>query len=75
MDDMHLDLPSLTATRKLLTRFIEEDMGQNDEAAIASANGQIGFLQQLTDNKAVLRAASRVSSFVHTRLVILSDRQ
>ncbi|HEV7798714.1 MAG TPA: VWA domain-containing protein, partial [Pyrinomonadaceae bacterium] len=57
VDDMHLDLPSLAATRKLISRFIEREMGQNDEAAIASANGQIGFLQQLTDNKAVLRAA------------------
>lgn len=57
VDDMHLDLPSLAATRKLIARFIDSEMGQNDEAAIASANGQIGFLQQLTDNKAVLRAA------------------
>lgn len=57
IDDMHLDLPSLAATRKLITRFIDREMGQNDEAAIASANGQIGFLQQLTDNKTVLRAA------------------
>src|SRR5882762_7968988 len=57
VDDLHLDLPSLAATRKLITRFIEREMGQNDEAAIASANGQIGFLQQLTDNKTVLRAA------------------
>jgi VWFA-related protein len=32
-------------------------MGQNDQAAIASASGQIGFLQQLTDNKTVLRMA------------------
>jgi VWFA-related protein len=57
VDDMHLDLPGLVATRKLITHFIDSEMGQNDEAAIASANGQIGFLQQLTDNKAVLRAA------------------
>ena len=57
VDDMHMDLPSLVATRKLIARFIDKEMGQNDEAAIASANGQIGFLQQLTDNKAVLRAA------------------
>lgn len=57
VDDMHLDLPGLTATRKLITRFIDAEMGQNDEAAIASASGQIGFLQQLTDNKAVLHAA------------------
>jgi len=37
--------------------FIDREMGQNDQAEIASANGQIGFLQQLTDNKAALRAA------------------
>ena len=32
-------------------------MDQNDEAAISSASGQIGFLQQLTPDKTVLRAA------------------
>ena len=57
IDDLHLDLPSLATTRKLITRFIENEMGQNDQAAIASASGQIGFLQQLTDNKTVLRSA------------------
>ena len=57
VDDLHLDLTALQTTRKLITRFIDNEMGQNDEAAIASASGQIGFLQQLTENKAVLRAA------------------
>jgi VWFA-related protein len=57
VDDLHLDISALQTTRKLITRFIEQEMGQNDEAAIASASGQIGFLQQLTDNKSVLRAA------------------
>lgn len=57
VDDLHLDMASLAATRKLITRFIDQEMGQNDEAAITSANGQIGFLQQLTENKTVLRAA------------------
>src|SRR5882672_2108894 len=57
IDDLHLDLAALNTTRKLITRFIDNEMGQNDEAAIASASGQIGFLQQLTDNKTVLRAA------------------
>ena len=32
-------------------------MGQNDQAAIASATGQIGFLQQLTSDRMVLRLA------------------
>ncbi len=57
VDDLHLDVSALQTTRKLITNFIDKEMGQNDEAAIASASGQLGFLQQLTDNKAVLRAA------------------
>jgi VWFA-related protein len=57
VDDLHLDPTSLQTTRKLITSFIDNQMGQNDEAAIASASGQIGFLQQLTDNKIVLHAA------------------
>jgi VWFA-related protein len=57
VDDLHLDPAAVATTRKLITHFIDNEMGQNDEAAIASATGQIGFLQQLTDNKAVLRAA------------------
>src|SRR2546426_708128 len=59
VDDFHLSPGSLPVTQKLLLHFIEQDMGQNDEAAITSASGQIGFLQQLSDNKAVLRAALR----------------
>jgi len=57
LDDLHLAPGSLAATRKVMTDFIEKEMNQNDEAAITSASGQIGFLQQLTDQKAVLRAA------------------
>ena len=57
VDDLHLDITALQTTRKLITRFIDQNMGQNDQAAIASASDQIGFLQQLTDDKAVLRAA------------------
>jgi len=57
VDDLHLDLGSLKATQKIITDFIEKEMSQNDEVAIASASGQIGFLQQLTDNKTVLRNA------------------
>jgi len=57
VDDLHLAANNLVAARKLLVNYIEKDMRQNDEAGITSASGQIGFLQQLTDNKSVLRAA------------------
>jgi VWFA-related protein len=57
VDDLHLDLGSLNATKKLVSDFIEKEMSQDDEVALASASGQIGFLQQLTDDKMVLRHA------------------
>ncbi len=57
VDDFHLSPGSMNQARMMLSRFIDRDMGQNDEAAIASSSGQIGFLQQLTDNKTVLRTA------------------
>jgi VWFA-related protein len=57
VDDVHMNLSGLTATRDVISTFIDKDMGQNDQAAIASATGQIGFLQQLTENKEVLHAA------------------
>ena len=57
IDDYHMDLQGMTAAKKLITTFIEKEMGQNDQAAIASATGQIGFLQQLTSDRMVLRLA------------------
>ncbi|MEP6719176.1 MAG: VWA domain-containing protein [bacterium] len=57
IDDLHLDLGSLNAAKKVISAFVDKEMGQNDEVAITSASGQIGFLQQLTDNKTVLHAA------------------
>jgi VWFA-related protein len=57
IDDLHLSLQSLDRTRQMLVHFLDKEMGNHDRVAIASASGQIGFLQQFTDNKAVLRAA------------------
>jgi VWFA-related protein len=66
VDDLHLSAGSTHHIRKTLLRFIEEEVGQNDEAAVISASGQVGFLQQLTDNKAVLRAAAgRINTRAH----------
>ena len=57
VDDLHLRTSDVPYTRKLLLSFIDKDMGQNDMAEITSVTGQVGFLQQLSDNKTVLRAA------------------
>jgi VWFA-related protein len=58
VDDLHLSAGGALRTRDALVRFIDEELGQNDEAAVTSASGQIGFLQQFTDERAVLRAAA-----------------
>ena len=58
IDDLHLSLDSLNPTRSAITRFIDEEMAPGDLVAIVTATGQLGFLQQFTDNKAVLRAAA-----------------
>jgi VWFA-related protein len=57
IDDLHLSAPSVQKTRQTILNFIANQMGPNDLVAIASASGQIGFLQQFTDHKPVLRAA------------------
>jgi len=58
VDDLHLSTGSVTYTRRMLKRFVEQEMKQNDQAQIASTSGQLGFLQQLTANKSVLTAAA-----------------
>jgi len=58
LDDRHLSLVGSVRTRQTILDFIDKRMGQNDLVAITSASGRIGFLQQFTDNKEVLRAAA-----------------
>lgn len=57
INDLHLDPGSIARTYKTITNFIDHTLGPNDQVAITSASGQIGFLQQLTNNPAVLKAA------------------
>ena len=57
LDDMHMSGASLARARESLQHYVETGLGPYDQAAVVSASGQIGFLQQLTDNRVVLSAA------------------
>ena len=57
IDDLHLSPDSVNRTRMMLQHFLEREMNTKDSVAIASASGQIGFLEQLTSNREVLDAA------------------
>jgi VWFA-related protein len=57
LDDLHVSPANLPRARAAMLRFVEEQMGQNDEAAVFTASGQLGFLQQMTGDRDVLRLA------------------
>jgi VWFA-related protein len=57
VDDMHLSFETHKRSRDMILRFIEKEMEQDDLVAIISSSGKVGFLQQFTDSKVVLRAA------------------
>ena len=57
IDDLHLSPDSLNRTRMMLQHFLDREMNSKDNVALASASGQVGFLEQFTNNKAVLDAA------------------
>jgi len=57
VDDLHLAPDSLSRTRDALLAFIDHGMLERDQVAITSSSGQIGFLQQFTDDRTALRSA------------------
>ena len=57
VDELHLSADSMSRVRKLMLRFLDKEMGSDDLVAISSPTANLGFLQQFTSNKNVLRAA------------------
>ena len=69
VDDWHMSADSAMRSRTALAKLIDTSMGVHDSAAIFAASGQLGFLQQLTDNKAVLHAALEKLNFLSEGVV------
>lgn len=57
VDDLHLSPGSIKRTQDLLLKFVDQGLGPKDQAVIATASGQLGFLQQVTADRVVLRTA------------------
>jgi VWFA-related protein len=78
LDDIHLSPASITRARNALNKFVDESLNPGDQVAVVSTSGQIGFLQQLSDNPAVLhlaiaRLSSKPSGDVYTGKTQVSD--
>jgi len=63
VDDMHLSGSSMERTRELLLNYVDNVMGPKDQAVIATASGQLGFLQQLTGDRSMLHLAIKRLTF------------
>ncbi|HEU4835498.1 MAG TPA: VWA domain-containing protein [Pyrinomonadaceae bacterium] len=57
IDDLHLSPDSMNRTRMMLQHFLDREMSSKDNIAILTASGQVGFLEQFTNNRAVLDEA------------------
>lgn len=57
IDDLHLSALSVQKTRNAILNFVEKEMSLEDQVAVATPSGQIGFLQRFSDLKPVVRAA------------------
>jgi len=57
VDDLHLSPDSMNRTRMMLKHFLDREMSSKDNVALLTASGQIGFLEQFSNNKAVLDTA------------------
>lgn len=57
IDDLHLSAGSVEQTRKGILDFVDREMTVEDQVAVVSPSGQIGFLQRFSDLKPVVRAA------------------
>src|SRR5581483_7339165 len=62
-DNLHMDVTNVGRTRDALIRFIDDDVIDGDRVAFLTTAGGLGILQQLTDDKTVMkRAISRLTS-------------
>ncbi|MBZ5495263.1 MAG: VWA domain-containing protein [Acidobacteriia bacterium] len=63
LDDWHLAEDSVMRSRAALTNLINASMGPRDRFGIFAASGQLGFAQQLTNDKGALLATLEKLNF------------
>lgn len=57
VDTMHLSSPSLSHVKRELTKYIDEQMTDEDAVAIVTGTGSLGVLEQFTRDRSMLRYA------------------
>ncbi|MEO6727082.1 MAG: VWA domain-containing protein, partial [Blastocatellia bacterium] len=62
VDDVHLAPGNLMFAKKALNKFLDQQVGTNDQVALVTTTGALGMYQQFTaDREAMKRAVNRLS--------------
>ncbi len=62
VDDVHIEAGNLLRTKKALNRFLEREVGPEDQIALVTTSGTRGLYQEFTDDRHVLqRSVDRLS--------------
>ena len=62
VDDVHIEAGNLLRTRKALNRFLEREVGPEDQIALVTTSGTRGLYQEFTDDRHLLqRSVDRLS--------------
>ncbi len=57
VDDLHLAPENLLVAKRALQRFVDQQMISGDQIALVTTSGTLGFFQQFTSDREVLRHA------------------
>lgn len=74
VDDLHLAPENFAQARKALINFIDYEIRDDDQVAIVSTSGSLGFLQQLTTERRVMRLALSRLGPRAMQVVTMADR-
>ncbi|MBS1811550.1 MAG: VWA domain-containing protein [Acidobacteria bacterium] len=68
IDDLHLSFGNLVYARQALTKFVDEQVTNDDQVALITTSGQLGLHQQFTNNRDILKRAINRLAFAERRV-------
>lgn len=69
IDDLHINPENVIQAKAALLKFIDEQLGDEDQVAVATTSGQLGFFQQFTTDRTLLRRAVNRLSLIQMRQI------
>ena len=69
VDDLHITAENVAKARAALLKFVDEQIAPDDAVALVTTSGRVVLAQELTRDRAALRAALERLSLIQERRV------